>query len=431
MFKCLRWILSFIIMSLLLVGCASQRPIAPLNATETPSELTVGQPAREVDNPSAEKPMITTLSQPAEVEKELKLLTEAGSAIEPTPVTKAEPVPENASVALNVRFDSGKAIIKPKYHHDMKRIADFMIQYPSTVAVIEGHTDNVGKDTVNVKLSHRRAVNIKAYLADNFAIDGSRIRVIGYDYQKPVASNKTAAGRQKNRRGETRIEYNVSPNRLYSFMDDSDLPKGGFSIVNQETIDAKIKSYKEKHGAGSYSSRTVDGSTLELYAMWKGIFSHCAIRVETDPHSFYQTELQTLSDLKKAGIKDFHKIGAIINLMGVTVDQFDIVEFIDKKERMKLDHSEPNYAAMPICIKKGSDKRSAQWYGDCLSRYARSYNPENALKAGTRLKVFDYNPTMHNCCNFAEEALEACGLAHCFDLGKSAGLHSQAGLLEE
>jgi hypothetical protein len=214
-------------------------------------------------------------------------------------------------------------------------------------------------------------------------------------------------------------------------MDDSDLPKGGFSIVNQETIDAKIKSYKEKHGAGSYSSRTVDGSTLELYAMWKGIFSHCAIRVETDPHSFYQTELQTLSDLKKAGIKDFHKIGAIINLMGVTVDQFDIVEFIDKKERMKLDHSEPNYAAMPICIKKGSDKRSAQWYGDCLSRYARSYNPENALKAGTRLKVFDYNPTMHNCCNFAEEALEACGLAHCFDLGKSAGLHSQAGLLEE
>jgi hypothetical protein len=38
---------------------------------------------------------------------------------------------------------------------------------------------------------------------------------------------------------------------------------------------------------------------------------------------------------------------------------------------------------------------------------------------------------MHNCCNFAEEALEACGLAHCFDLGKSTGLQHKTGPLEE
>ena len=255
--------------------------------------------------------------------------------------------------------------------------------------------------------------------------------MIGYDYQKPIASNKTAEGRQKNRRGGTRIETNVSSNSLYSFFEDSDLPKGGFSIVNQETIDEKIKSFQEKHGAASYSSKIVKAPTLELYKMWGGIFSHCAIRIETDSHSFYQIELQTLSDLKKAGMKDYHQIGAAITLLGVTKDQFDVVEFTDKNEREKLDDKEPLYATMPICIEKKSGRKSTRWYQDCLRSYAGSYNPENALKAGKPTKVFDYNPVTHNCCNFAEEALQACGLAHCFDLGKSTGLDHKTGPLEE
>ena len=184
------------------------------------------------------------------------------------------------------------------------------------------------------------------------------------------------------------------------------LPKGGFSIVNQESIDAKIKSFKEKQGAASYLSKIVKEPTLELYKMWRGIFSHCAIRIETNPNSFYQLELQALPDLKKAGMKDYHKIGAAITLLGVTKDQFDVVEFTDKNEREKLDNKEPHYATMPICTDKKATKKTTQWYKDCLSRYARSYNPENALKAGKPTKVFDYNPPTHNCCNFAEEALK-------------------------
>ncbi len=419
------------LVSLLLFGCASQKSITPFNAVNVGPEMTSSQPPRKVDNLIAEKPMAVPLSQHADAEKEVKHVKEGGSAIEQTPVSKAEPALEKASVILNVQFDTGKADIKPKYHDDIKGIADFMRKYPSTSAVIEGHTDNVGRETVNVKLSHRRAANIKAYLVETFGIDGSRMKAVGYDYQKPIASNKTAEGRQKNRRVETRIATDVSQNRFYSFFEESDLPKGGFSAVNQETIDAKVKSFKEKKGVASYSSKTVKGPTLELYAMWGGVFSHCAIRIETDPHMFYQLELQTLPDLKKAGIKEYQQIGAIINLLGVTVDQFDIVEFIDKNERKKLDNSEPNYATMPICTDKKATKKTAQWYKACLSRYAKNYNPENARKAGKPTKVFDYNPPTHNCCNFAEEALEACGLAHCFDLGKSAGLNSKTGPLEE
>ena len=422
---------SFLMVSLLLVSCASQKSITPFNAADVNPELNSGQTTQKVDNLIAEKPIAVPPSQPVEVEKEVKPVKGTGSAIEQTPVSKAEPMPENVSITLNVQFDTGKANIKPKYHNDIKRIADFMNKYPSTSAVTEGHTDNVGKEMVNVKLSHRRAANIKTYLTEKFGIDSSRIKAIGYDYQKPIASNKTAEGRQKNRRGETHIDTNVSLNRLYSFFEDSDLPKGGFSIVNQETIDAKIKSFKEKQGVASYSSKIVKEPTLELYVMWGGIFSHCAIRIETDPHSFYQLELQALPDLKKAGMKDFHKIGAVINLLGVTKDQFDVVEFTGKNEREKLDNKEPNYATMPICTDKKTTKKTTQWYKDCLSRYAKSYNPENALKTGHRTKVFDYDPIMHNCCSFVEEALEACGLAHCFDLGKSTGLYHKTGPLEE
>jgi outer membrane protein OmpA-like peptidoglycan-associated protein len=417
---------SFLMMSLLLVSCASQKSIAPFNATDVNPELNSSQPAQKID-----KPIAAPSVQPVEVPKEVKPVKEAGFALEQPPVSKDEPVPEDVSITLNIQFDTGKANIKSKYHNDIRRIADAMNKYPSKSVIIVGHTDNVGKELVNVKLSYRRAANIKAYLVLKYGIDSSRIRVIGYDYQKPIASNKTKEGRQANRRGETQSETNVSSNVVYSFFEDSDLPQGGFSIVNQESIDEKIKSFKEKQGTASYLSKIVKEPTLELYKMWGGIFSHCTIRIETDPNSFYQLELQSLSDLEKAGMKDFHKSGAAITLFGVTTDRFDIVEFTDKNERAKLDSIGRNYATMPICIDNKSARKTTQWYQDCLRRYAGSYNPENALKAGKRTKIFEYNPVTHNCCNFVEEALQACGLEHCFDLGKSTSLYHETGPLEE
>jgi outer membrane protein OmpA-like peptidoglycan-associated protein len=422
---------SLLMLSLLLISCASQKSSTPFNAPDVNSESNPGQSTQNVDIFKTGKPVAGPLSQPVEVEKEGRPVKETGSALTLTSGSKSDPLPESVFITLNVQFDTGKATIEPKYHNDIEIVADIMNKYPSTMAVIEGHTDDVGKEMVNVKLSYQRADNIRAYLAETFGIDRSRIKVIGYDYQKPIATNKTSEGRQKNRRAETHIEAKTILNRLYSFSEESDLPIGGFSIVNQETIDAKIKSFMEKQGAAAYSSNIVNGPTLELYAMWSGIFSHCAIRIETKPHSFYQLELQTLPDLEKAGMKNFNKIGATINLLGVTEEQFDLVEFTDKDERSKLDKSEPHYATMPICIDQRATKKTPQWYKDCLSRHARSYNHENSLKTGNRAKVFDYNPIFHNCCNFAEDALEACGLAHCFDLGKSTGLNSKTGPLEE
>jgi len=425
--------ITFLMVSFLLVGCASQKSITPYHAVDINPPLNIDRPVRTVENLMTEKPAVGPLTQPTDAKNELKPAKEAGAAIEQTPAfkTEAEPMPEKVSMTLCVRFDTGKANIKPKDHDGMKRIADFMDKYPSTSALIEGHTDNVGKVADNVKLSYRRAANVKKYLVEKFGVESSRIRAIGYDDQKPIASNKTAEGRQKNRRSETKIETNVSPNRLYSLFEDSDLPKGGFSIVNQESIDEKIKSFKEKRGAAAYASKIVKEPKLQLYKMWGGIFSHCAIRIETAQNSFYQIELQSMPDLQKAAIKDYHQIGAAIRLWGMIQDKMDIVEFTDKNERKKLDDQEPPYATMPICTGNKAAVKSTQWYQECLSRYAGSYNPENALQLGKRTKVFEYEPITHNCCNFTEEALKACGLAHCFDLGKSTGLDHKTGPLEE
>jgi OOP family OmpA-OmpF porin len=72
---------------------------------------------------------------------------------------------------------------------------------------IEGHTDNVGGAKYNEKLSQKRAESVKKYLVDRFGIAVSRLTAKGYGLTKPIADNKTAAGRQKNRRVEAVADY--------------------------------------------------------------------------------------------------------------------------------------------------------------------------------------------------------------------------------
>jgi OmpA-OmpF porin, OOP family len=115
-------------------------------------------------------------------------------------VQREAPASKEVSIELLVQFDTGKAIVKPKYNNEIKKVADFMKEYPDTTAIIEGHTDNVGKEAANVKLSQRRADSIKASLVKKFGIDSSRLKAVGYGPNKPIASNGTKEGKQKNRR---------------------------------------------------------------------------------------------------------------------------------------------------------------------------------------------------------------------------------------
>ncbi len=126
--------------------------------------------------------------------------------VEPEKVVAPPPPPGKVCITLNIQFDYNKAAVKPKYHNVIGKVAEFMKKYPTTTAVIEGHADNRGTASYNMKLSERRADSVRNYLIEKFGIESSRLSSKGYGFSKPIASNKTAAGRQKNRRIEAIIE---------------------------------------------------------------------------------------------------------------------------------------------------------------------------------------------------------------------------------
>lgn len=114
-------------------------------------------------------------------------------------VTEADKKIVNEAIR-NLEFDFGKATIRPKSFPSLDRVADLLVSKNFSLK-LAGHTDNVGSDDANMKLSKDRAESVKNYLVSKGA-NPSRIEATGYGETQPIASNKTAAGRQKNRRVE-------------------------------------------------------------------------------------------------------------------------------------------------------------------------------------------------------------------------------------
>lgn len=104
------------------------------------------------------------------------------------------------TVQLNILFDSGQSVVKPRFYPELKKLADFLNDNPGTSVVIEGHTDNVGSNELNQQLSQQRANAIADVLVDSFRIRANRVKGIGYGEERPIESNETEAGREKNRR---------------------------------------------------------------------------------------------------------------------------------------------------------------------------------------------------------------------------------------
>lgn len=125
--------------------------------------------------------------------------------IKPSASVITSPVPapvleKEVSIELEVLFDNDKAIVKQEYFNEVQELAEFMQKYSNTSAIIEGHTDSNASDDYNQKLSERRANAIKQILISKFNISPDRLSAIGYGEQRPRATNKTAEGRQLNRR---------------------------------------------------------------------------------------------------------------------------------------------------------------------------------------------------------------------------------------
>jgi len=100
-----------------------------------------------------------------------------------------------------VLFDVNRSTLKSGAMQNVDKLARFMKNDPKTNVMIEGYTDNTGKPDYNKRLSRRRAEAVRDALV-NDGINPQRIITKGYGSEYPVASNKTAAGRQENRRVE-------------------------------------------------------------------------------------------------------------------------------------------------------------------------------------------------------------------------------------
>ncbi|HAQ87992.1 MAG: hypothetical protein CMK99_13780 [Pseudomonas sp.] len=128
--------------------------------------------------------------------------------VEPAPMAEPEPEPvmEAVRVELDVKFDFDKATIRQDAYDDIEVLADFMKQYDQTSTTVEGHTDSIGTDAYNQRLSMQRAESVRDALVNRYGVEANRLEAVGYGESRPVADNSTELGRAINRRVEASVE---------------------------------------------------------------------------------------------------------------------------------------------------------------------------------------------------------------------------------
>ena len=178
------------------------------------AQWTEAKAIAECDADAAPKPMKKVEAAPAPVvpfAPEPKLVE--ASRPQPAPIAvaplAAAPVPVRArtqsiTLGADASFDTGKADLKPEGQAKLGELAAKLRDVSFDSIAVTGHTDNVGTDVANQRLSLRRANAVKQYLATH-GIAGEKIKTTGRGKTSPMADNKTTQGRARNRRVEVEI----------------------------------------------------------------------------------------------------------------------------------------------------------------------------------------------------------------------------------
>lgn len=103
-----------------------------------------------------------------------------------------------------VTFDFGRADLRPQFFPALNNVASTLREFNQTIVEVSGHTDNIGTDAVNQRLSEQRAQNVGNYLIGQ-GLQRERFEIVGFGKRFPVADNSTERGRALNRRVEIRI----------------------------------------------------------------------------------------------------------------------------------------------------------------------------------------------------------------------------------
>ena len=144
----------------------------------------------------------------------LKPAMAAAPAAAPAPMAKPAPAPAakppappaatKVTYAADAFFDFDKSVLKPEGKAKLDDLVGKVKGINLEVIIAVGHTDSVGSDAYNQKLSVRRAESVKAYLVSK-GIEQNRVYTEGKGEKQPIASNATAEGRAKNRRVEIEV----------------------------------------------------------------------------------------------------------------------------------------------------------------------------------------------------------------------------------
>jgi OmpA-OmpF porin, OOP family len=126
----------------------------------------------------------------------------APAAAAPAPAPR--PVTEKVTMAADALFDFDKATIRSDAQAKLDDLVARAKGVALEVIIVVGHTDSVGSDAYNMKLSQRRAAAVKGYLVKH-GVPAHRVHTEGKGERSPIADNKTREGRQKNRRSEIEV----------------------------------------------------------------------------------------------------------------------------------------------------------------------------------------------------------------------------------
>lgn len=114
-------------------------------------------------------------------------------------------------IQANVIFGSGASTLSSNAHSVLSQVTDMINAYPDLLVEVEGHTDNVGRDSINEALSQKRANAVKSFLVSQ-SVAKDRLVAVGYGHRKPLVSNDTVEGRKRNRR----VHFNVVESNIFS-----------------------------------------------------------------------------------------------------------------------------------------------------------------------------------------------------------------------
>jgi len=108
----------------------------------------------------------------------------------------------------DVLFDTGQYTLKPGAREKLAKVSGIILAHPGLKIEVEGHTDSIGGDEYNMRLSENRASAVRSYLVTQ-GLNSGIVTARGFGKTKPVANNATAAGRQQNRRVELVVSGDV------------------------------------------------------------------------------------------------------------------------------------------------------------------------------------------------------------------------------